>query len=260
MPTARVASVLVVLAGITALGGLTACNIRQETFTDDTTQQVVITEVNVDGGSGDIVVHGDEPSQVDIHRTFRYRHERVVDTYRIEGTVLHVAARCGDECSVSYVIRAPKGVKISGHNGSGNLRASSVSTVDFSVGSGDVSVRGATGALVVHTRSGNVELVDVAGPVTIGTGSGDIDGLDVRATDVTTETSSGNIKLDLSSVADVRAKTGSGDIRLAVSTGDYRISTDTGSGDVDVRIAHNPNGARHLDLRTGSGNIVVNPR
>jgi hypothetical protein len=252
----RTATVLAALVGLAALSG---CNYHEKRFDDSTSERVAITEIHIEGGSGDVVVHPGDPDRVDIHRTFEYDRSYQDPKYRIDGTVLRLDTRCGDRCSLSYGIRAPSAVKVTGHNGSGNLTASGVSAVDFVLGSGDILVRDATGPVAVHTTSGNVQVIDVTGRLVLGTSSGDVDATGVRSTEVAARTFSGNVRLELAAVADIQATTGSGDIQLLVPAGDYLVRTDTGSGDVDVRIATNPTGVHHVDLRTGSGNIAVDP-
>lgn len=252
------------VAALVAATALTGCNeLITKSVEYDTTENVRITEIRVNGGSGDVIVRPGAESSVDIHRTLRYRGNRVPDgaTYRIDGGVLHLETACDvSDCGVNYAIRAPEGVRISGDNGSGNLRVAGVSTVDFELGSGDIAVRGATGSVRVRSGSGNIELVDLAGSAEIHTSSGDVDGLELRSQSVKVETGSGNVDLDLLREAEVRVSTGSGDLQLAVPTGDYRVQTETGSGREAIRIAHTPNGSHLLNLHTGSGNITVNPR
>lgn len=257
-----VGALLAGTVALAALSGLSACNLRRGSFEESATARVRITEIRIEGGSGNVVVQPGDSSQAEIRRTVNYRGERPDErTYEIEASVLRVNTSCRrHNCGVSYAIKAPRGVRILGENGSGDLRVSGVSTVDFRVGSGDIAVRDSTGTVDVRTGSGNIELVDVRGPAKAEASTGDIQAFGVRTTALTAETSSGNLRLEMLTAADVRAKTSSGDIRLVVPAGDYQVKAVTNSGNVDVRVATNPKGIRVLDLETRSGDIAVNPR
>lgn len=252
------------LATAVALPALSACNLERRSFEDSATERVGITEIRIESsnGKGNVVVQPGDRSQVEIRRTVSYRGERPTQrTYSIESSVLRLHTSCRrDNCTVSYTVKAPKGVRVLGENGAGDLRVSGVSTVDAKVGKGDVAVRDSTGAVDVRTGSGNVELVDLRGPTNVKVSTGDIQAYGVRTTALTAETSSGNLRLETLVPADVRAKTSSGDIRLVVPSGEYHVNAVTKSGNVDVRVVHDPTAARTLDLETKDGDIAVNPR
>lgn len=252
------------LAAVAGLAALSACDIRRQSFEETATSPVRITEIQIEGrgGTGDVVVQPGDPSQVQVRRTVTYRGDRPDErTHEIEASVLRIRTRCQrHNCGVSYAITAPRGVRILGENGSGDLRVSGVSTVDFKAGSGDVSVRDSTGTVDVRAGSGKIELVDVRGPAKAEASSGDIQAFGVRSTSLTAETSSGNLRLELVTAADVRARTSSGDIRLVVPAGDYRVNAVSDEGNVDVRVRTNPKGGRTLNLETRSGDIAVNLR
>jgi DUF4097 and DUF4098 domain-containing protein YvlB len=252
------------VAALVAATALTGCgSLLRNKVEYESTEPVKITEIAISGGSGDVIVRPGAASSVDIHRTLLYRGKRVPDekTYTVDGTVLRIDTVCDvSDCGVNYAIRAPEGVRITGENGSGNLRVDGVSTMDLQIGSGDVVIRGATGAIRVRTGSGNIDLVDLRGTADVRTSSGDIEGLELNSGTVTARTGSGNIRLDMMQPAEINATTGSGDLRLAMPSGDYRVQAETGSGRQEIRIAHTPTGRHLLNLRTGSGNITVNPR
>jgi hypothetical protein len=241
---------------------LAGCDIdlgRSE-FRDTYRMPVAVSEIQITGGSGDVSVRPGPPGQVEVSRVVSYWRDAPTELqHRIAGTVLHASTECGNNCSISYVISAPRGVRVSGHNDSGNLDVVGVSTVEFTVGSGEVTVKEATGSVQVTADSGNITLAAVSGTVSTRTGSGDIDALDLRSDSVTANADSGNITLVLATPTGVRVQTGSGNIELRVPAGDYQVDAQAGSGDVNVEVANRPGGANLLHLRADSGNITVSP-
>jgi hypothetical protein len=267
-----------VTAGVLAAVALTGCG-PFNTFTDEHTDQVALTEVNLSGGAGSVTVRPGTEGSVRVHRTVRYAGDkRPGATDHVDGTVLKLNTDCGVNCSVSYEITAPGGVKVSGANGSGRLSLTSVSSVSVDVGSGSVVVRGASGAVNVKTGSGMIDLADVRGAVVARTGSGTIrlngiggtavadtgsgtvhgSGLDGRTT---VHTGSGTITLDLVSAQDVTARSGSGRITVTVPSGQkYRVTATTDSGRTDVKIPTDPSADHLLDLHADSGGVTVQAR
>lgn len=263
MPSRRFLALLV--AGTFTATVLSGCDIGRESFSDDAVEQTAITDIEVSGGRGDILVQPGDGSLVEIHRTVSYRPHRMPppreQTWQVEGDRLLLHTDCqADDCGVSYEIRVPNRVRVTGGNGSGSLHLIGVSAIDYRLDSGDITVRDATGEVNVETGSGDIMLIDVSGPSTARSSNGDIQAFGARSGKLTTQTGSGDVELELAVPLDVYARTDAGDIRVAAPSGDYRVNTMTGSGDVQVRIASNPNGQRLLDLETGSGNIAVNPR
>lgn len=290
-------SVTFTVATALVVAATAGCALTYRQFTDTITEEEAITEIRVSGGSGDVLVKPGAAGRVDVVRTVRYHRDAPdAPTHHLASRVLELSTSCGPRCTVSYVIQAPVGVKISGSNGSGNLTLTSVSTVDFELGSGDVMIRNATGPVRLRTASGNIELTGGTGTVTAGTGSGDVTATDIKADKITLDTSSGNIDLvrvagtvsvnsgsgDLTGQAlrpagltahtssgniqvvmeiptDVSADTGSGDVELSLPTGPYVVDARTGSGDLDLQIPSDPAGRYRLVLRTDSGNITLTP-
>ena len=271
----RSAVVGAVAAGLLAAAGLSGCG-PFNTFSDEHTDQVALTEVNLSGGAGSVTVRPGAEGTVRVERTVRYTGDkRPGATDHTDGTVLRLTTDCGLNCSVSYRITAPSGVKVTGANGSGRLDLSSVSTVSVDVGSGSVSVHDASGAVNVKTGSGSIDLSDVHGPAAARTGSGTIhlrgiggtavadtgsgtvqgSGLDGRTT---VHTGSGTITLDLVSAQDVTARSGSGRITVTVPSGQkFKVVASTDSGHTNVRIPTDPSADHVIDLHADSGGVTV---
>ncbi|MFE9652551.1 DUF4097 domain-containing protein [Micromonospora sp. NPDC006431] len=226
----------------------------------DNTEAVKITRITVEPGSGDVTVRaaGSAP-QVRIKRVVRYQGGQPDTRYEINGDELVLRTECGPRCSVSWEISAPEGVAVRGETGSGDVELSRVGAVEFTLGSGNVSVRGATGDVRAETGSGNIDVIDAAGAVRLRAASGDITAQRLAA-GVDAETSSGNVTAELAQPASARVHAASGDVELTVPDGRYRVRTSTGSGDRDLGVVDDPGAALLLDASTGSGNVTITRR
>ncbi|MEU5725990.1 DUF4097 family beta strand repeat-containing protein [Micromonospora sp. NPDC047738] len=226
----------------------------------DNTEAVKITRITVEPGSGDVTVRaaGSAP-QVRIKRVVRYQGGQPDTRYEINGDELVLRTECGPRCSVSWEISAPEGVAVRGETGSGDVELSRVGAVEFKLGSGNVSVSGATGDVRAETGSGNIDVIDAAGAVRLRAASGDITAQRLAA-GVDAETSSGNVTVELAQPASARVHAASGDVELAVPDGRYRVRTSTGSGDRDLGVVDDPGAALLLDVSTGSGNVTITRR
>lgn len=244
--------------GLLAAAALVGCDEMANTRLDfSDTEQVAVKEILIRPGSGNVTVQTGETTTVDIKRVVRYRGAEPGQTYRINGTVLQIDTHCGPSCSVDYEIMAPKGVAVRGDNHSGDLSLAGVSTVDIQVGSGNVEVTGATGAVKVQTGSGDMRVADIAGDLELKTGSGNIDARGAGGKQTTARTGSGDVTITLTKAGNVRTHTGSGNVELTVPPGSYRVDTRTGSGDEDLGVVSSPGGTYLLDLETGSGDITL---
>nr|MDT0662402.1 DUF4097 family beta strand repeat-containing protein [Micromonospora sp. DSM 115978] len=247
-----------VVAGTVLSAVLAGCDLLAENRLDfSRTEDVKITSITVNPGSGNVTVRtGSEPT-VTIDRVVRYRGAEPGPTYRIEDTNLIIDVDCGRQCGVSYDIVAPPGTAVRGENGSGDVVLTGVAEVDVKVGSGSIEVTGATGAVMVEAGSGRIEINDITAAVTARAGSGTIIGKGLGGGAVRAETGSGGIRLSLTNPAPVQARADSGSIDLAVPAGDFRVRVETGSGDQRVNIPDVPSATMLLDLRTGSGTVSV---
>jgi hypothetical protein len=240
----------VTVAALTACGGIGA----RLTFTD--TEKGKVTEIAMQGGSGDVIVHTTAAgTETTITRVVQHSSDPG-PSYRMEGTVLRIDTTCGPDCTVSYDITAPAGVAVTGGLTSGDVRLTDVKSADVTLTSGDIEVHGATAGVTARSRSGDMGVTGVKGAVTLEAGSGD-----VRATDlagpVTARTDSGNIDVTLTEPANVTLEASSGDVRVSVPAGAYQVRADTGSGDANVGIDNDPTAKNRLDIRARSGDVTV---
>jgi Putative adhesin len=262
MPATRTIALAATL-GLLTIGAAAGCTGIFNRLEDGVVRDGAFTGVSITGGSGDVTVATDPTVKgIDIRRTVRYlkNSPSIDDTITFTGAVVTLKTDCGSQCSASYQVRVPTaGLKVDGSNGSGNIRLQGVSDVDIELGSGDVTVDGASGTVRVKAGSGNVELADVAGPVTVNSGSGNMTGTNLRGANTTIDLSSGNVSLDVPGTGDVKAVTSSGDIDVLVPDHACRVTADSSSGDLSIQVSTDTASTHLIDLRTGSGNVTVKP-
>jgi len=247
------AVVLTAAAAATVLAGCGGVGARL-TFND--TEKVKVSEIVVNGNSGDVAVRTASIAETRISRVIN-RNSDPGPSYRMEGSILHIDTDCGRNCSVSYDIEAPTGVTVRGEITSGDVTLDGVGATDLKLTSGDVMIRNAAGDVRVRGTSGDITVLDGKGATTIETTSGDVRAMNV-AGPVTAKVSSGDVNVKLSAAASVAAETTSGDVNVIVPTGSYRIATGFGSDDERVvGIVNDPESKNIIDVRTNSGDATV---
>ncbi|MFC0099127.1 DUF4097 domain-containing protein [Micromonospora marina] len=250
---AATATALIVLAGCDTL------SFRRLDF--DQTERTKITKITVDDdGAGDVVVRANGPAdQVRVKRVVRYQGDEPNSRYEITGDELVLPTDCGQRCSISWEVTAPPGVVVRGGTGSGNVDLSDVGAVEFTLSSGDLTIRGVTGEVRASTTSGNIRVVEAAGPVRLRARSGDIEARRLESA-IDVETTSGDIVVELDEPAPARVHATSGDVDLAVPAGRYRVRATATSGDTDVRVTDDPAASVQLEASATSGNVTVSTR
>jgi len=148
---------------------------------------------------------------------------------------------------------------------SGNVALDTAhSQVFLSAASGNVRLGDALGddPVEVNSASGNMEIGTVNGPLSVGGASGDVRVGDARR-DVTANSASGNVTLDLVHTGAVTAQSNSGDICVRVAAGiPTWLDLHSLSGDISTDQADDngpTEGEDTLELRanTVSGNIRI---
>jgi Putative adhesin len=241
-------------AGALTLTGCFATPQAQLDFSD--TEPVRITSIRISGGSGDVAIRTSARTDTVIRRVVRYRGAEPERTYRIEGSVLSIDTRCGNDCGVSYDIEAPAGVSVTGGTTSGDVRLAGVKDVEIDVRSGDVTVDDASGAVHVETTSGNITASAVRGETRLKAASGDIEGRALAGA-VVAEATSGTVELGLTRPAAVSAKATSGDVRVTVPRDRYQVRVRTGSGNEAVGVPNDPAATNVLDVSATSGDVTL---
>jgi hypothetical protein len=225
-------------------------------LTYDDTEKVKVTAIVIDGGSGDVLVKTAAINETHIKRIYRVSADPD-ESYRLDGSELHIANRCGHNCQVSYEIEAPVGVAVRGELTSGDVNLTDVGATDVTLTSGDVMVRGATGPVKIKATSGDITVDDAASGVTVDATSGDVHAVNVTGP-VVAKVTSGDATVKLNTPASVTAQTDSGDLMVSVPAGSYQLRTHKGSGDLNIAgLANTANAKNIIDVRVGSGDLTV---
>jgi hypothetical protein len=248
------ALVLLAAAAATVLSG---CGGVGVTLTYQDTEKVKVTDIVLTGRSGDVSVTTAAIAETRITRVV-HRRTDPEPSYRIEGTVLHLDTDCGPDCTASYQVEAPAGVKVRGKLQSGDIALAGVGASDVTVTSGDVVVDGATGSVKVKTTSGDITVRDATAGASLAATSGDLRAIDVGGSPVSAKTTSGDVTVRTTAVGSVTAQATSGDVSVLVPDGAYRVNTSLKSGDAQVvGIRHDPAATNVIDVRTHSGDVTV---
>ncbi|GAA1714389.1 hypothetical protein GCM10009745_73350 [Kribbella yunnanensis] len=176
------------------------------------------------------------------------------DAYSVDGSTLKLDGDCGWNCSADYEVTVPRGTKVVGENGSGDLSFTGVAGVDATSRSGEVDLNDVTGDVKLDLTSGDVSIQNLTGRLNIKANSGDIDADGLRGGPIDIETSSGDIGLDLTEANDIRVKGTSGDVEITAPTG-YRVTTNTRSGEVENTLGNDSAATHSLTATTVSGDI-----
>ena len=196
----------ILIAGITATlaacGGIGA----RLTFTD--TEKTKVTEIAVEGGSGDVTVHTAAVTGGLTSGDVRLSDIRTADLTLTSGDIV--------------VSGATAGVKASSR-------------------SGDMTVTDSRGAVTLQAGSGDLRAVDLAGPVSARTTSGDIEVRLTAPASVTAEASSGDVRVTVPAGAyRVRTARSSGDASVGITDDPSAanvLDVRTRSGDVTITAA-----------------------
>jgi hypothetical protein len=253
--TSRIAAVAVIAASTLAVAGCGAVGGAKLTYND--TEKTKVTGIVLDGHSGDVLVTTGTSPETKITRIIRNSTDPTM-SYQLVGAALHLSDNCGGDCSVSYQIEAPAGVTVTGTMSSGDVQLTGVGATDLTLTSGDVRIRDAAGPVKVHASSGDVTVDGAKSGVTLQATSGDIRATRITGGPVTARVGSGDVTLDLVTAQSVTAATTSGDVHVTVPTGKYKVTTQKGSGDLNVTgVTDDPAATTALDLRVGSGDLEL---
>ena len=236
-------SVALILGGLYwALTGLT-----EGTKTGEGSYPVQGDALRIDSSSAEVEVRAGDGPDVKVERQFERNvfgsdPKEKYDNGKLELT----DSGCGFlsfGCKTPYIVTVPKDLQVT-------LKSSS----------GHVKVSGLTGGADLKSSSGTIEVQDVAGPLRLESSSGDLDGQDLRATSVSTESSSGDVDLDFAvAPQSVDAKASSGDVSIRIPSGpaSYKVETDTSSGDESANVKIDQTATRTIKAQTSSGDVTV---
>jgi hypothetical protein len=214
-----------------------------------------ITTVQLAAEHSDITITVSNDDTTTVQEQRKYWFFKHGDAYSVKDGVLKLDGDCGWQCSADFDVTVPRGTKITGQNGSGDLEVTGVAGVDAKSRSGKIELRGINGDVKLDVTSGDVSVSDLTGRLDVKANSGDIEAADLKGGPVAVETSSGDMQLQLSEANDVRAKGTSGDIEITAPGGDYKVSTESRTGDVENSLGNSIDASHNLTATTTSGDI-----
>ncbi|TWD80329.1 putative adhesin [Kribbella amoyensis] len=219
-----------------------------------------ISEVRLASSSADVTIRTDDVDKTVVEEQRTYWFLKRGKGYEVNGSTLKLDGDCGWQCRADYVITVPRGTKVTGENGSGDLEFYGVGSVDARSQSGDVLVEDVTGDVKVELTSGDLSIDRVTGKVELESTSGDVEATRLKGGPVTAKTTSGDVKVELDEAADVTAEGRSGDVEITAPAGSYRTETSTRSGDVENAFGQTSDGTRLLKATTVSGDVELHSR
>jgi DUF4097 and DUF4098 domain-containing protein YvlB len=241
-------------------------------------------DLDVQTGSGDIILRTGDPSKVEIHAKIHgsgwgdvEQHiQEIENNPPIEqnGNTIrigHIENRdWKHNISISYELIVPSQTKLRSESGSGDQRADGISgPADMNSGSGSLHVKNIGAEVRVRTGSGDIELETIRGNAHASAGSGTIRAIGIGG-GLSASSGSGDVKLEQTAAGDVEISTGSCDVEIKGVKGGAKVTTGSGSitaqgdptgdwrlhsGSGMVTVDFPPQAAFNLVARTSSGNI-----
>ncbi|WP_344212178.1 DUF4097 family beta strand repeat-containing protein [Kribbella sancticallisti] len=231
---------------------------RDSTSTHEVSEQ--ISTVRLDSPNADITIKVGDGDKTTVEEKRRYWLVKQGDAYSVDGQTLKLDGDCGWQCRSDFVVTVPRGTKVTGENGSGDLTISGVGGVDATSRSGDISLTDVSGDVKLSLTSGDVEIDRLTGKLDLEATSGDVEATHLKGGSVNVETTSGDLTLELDEANDVIAKGTSSDVEVTAPAGGYRITTDTRSGEVDNGLGNDPGGTHRIEAKTVSGDVTLATR
>jgi hypothetical protein len=216
-----------------------------------------ITTVQLAAGHSDITINVSDDDRASVREKRKFWFWKHGDAYSVNDGVLKLDGDCGWQCTADFEVTVPRGTKVIGENGSGDLEITGVAGVDTKSNSGKVELREVNGDVRLDVTSGDVSVQDLTGKLDVKANSGDIEAKDLSGGAVNVETTSGDIELDLSEANDIRAKGTSGDIEISAPAGAYKVTTESKHGEVEDGVGNNTTAAHTLSATTTSGDIEL---
>ena len=224
-------------------------------------------DMDVETGSGNIVVRAGSPGKVEIHGKIHAGwhvsgdvEQRVHDLeanppIEQNGNTISVGHIEDHErtrnISISYEVIVPAETKLHSSSGSGNVHVDGVTgPAEATSGSGNVSLNNIGGEVHARSGSGDIDLNSVHGNARVSTGSGTVHAVGIAGS-FTGSSGSGDVRLEQTAPGDVEVSSGSGTIEIKGAKG--AVKAQTGSGDISAQ--GDPTG--EWKLRTGSGSVEV---
>ena len=167
--------------------------------------------------------------------------------------LLDVTADCpsglteaADSCTVNFDITIPRGTD-----------------VNVTTSTGDVNVTGTNSPITIRTTSGAIQVHRTTGPVHLTSKVGSVAADQVNGGTVSTETSTGDIRLSFSAAPDrAQATSNTGNVHLEVPKDGtpYRVHADPALGGTHINLPTSSTSLRELELNTNTGRIEAEVR
>jgi hypothetical protein len=159
-----------------------------------------------------------------------------------DGKVSYPCAVPAGECGMTATLTAPP----------------SATSVTVSSGGGTVTVpRELTGRVTLTTSGSNLTVNGLAGTADLDSGSGAISASGISATDVTANSSGGNVTLTFTKTPrDVQVNSASGAVSIVLPHGSYNFRMSAAGGDVRAP-ASDPAVPNVITVSSGGGNVTV---
>lgn len=207
-------------------------------------------QLSVEIGPDDLAIHG-EPglAKIVVNGTACASNQKWLENIKIEtarhGDTASVVADDGDHGIVfslfggSYAylrldVRVPQSLAVKLQEGAGDANASSLASLDATLGSGDLKINGIAGELRLRVGSGDVVAADVGSLNVSSVGSGDVSVDGVRGDARVGGVGSGDLGLRNVTGNVVLGSISSGDAKLSGVGGGVKADS-VGSGDLVVR-------------------------
>jgi len=198
--------------------------------------------VGISTVSGDIKVSSWDGSTVKVTAEKTAQTQAVLDQLKVDAVanngnvaVKAVYPPSCTNCGVSFDVQVPRGVSVTAHTESGNVRVMEISgTADVHSASGNLVVTNVGGMVNADTSSGNIRVQSPGAAVHCRTSSGNIDITGARG-DLDALTANGNVKARLDNISDVHGimlRTTEGNVELALprnASAIFDVSTTAGS-------------------------------
>lgn len=248
--TRQVGALLLVAGAVCAFWAL-----GDKDSTDEHEVSSKISEVKLDSPNADITIKVGDSDKTTVKEKRSYWLVKHGDAYKVDGETLRLTSDCGWKCHVDFEVTVPRGTKVTGENGSGDLAITGVSGVDASSRSGRIELDDITGDVKLNLTSGDASVSRLTGMLEFDGMSGDLRAEHLKGGPVTVKTTSGELSVSLDEATDVTAEDTSGDIHVEAPAGEYQIHTQTRHGEVDNELTNNAAAAHKIDASTVSGDV-----
>jgi DUF4097 and DUF4098 domain-containing protein YvlB len=216
-----------------------------------------ISVVDLDSPNADVIIQVADVDKTTIKANQTYWMVKHGDAYSVDGGTLRLNGNCGWKCRADFVVTVPRGTRVTGENGTGDLSLTGISGVDARSLSGDVRLRDVSGDVKLEVTSGDVSIDRLAGKLNVKATSGDISASHLSGGAVNVKTTSGDLQVELDQANDVTAEGTSSEIRIVAPANSYQIHTQTSTGEVKEGLTSDPSGSHKIDASTSSGDIEL---